>query len=144
MNTTPPTDESQPPATPQIIGEDSPPRTPVLLPQTSQAIDFLSKMYPQDTRHLVAIFEPGKVKAASFSVEKIAEMEKWIEARQGKANLYSHVNRLRPGLKGVKAKKTDIAEALYLHVDLDSPNALEGLKAFEPKPTAVVFSGGGN
>ena len=114
----------------------------VLIPQTGQAIDFLSRMYPEDTRHLVAISYTGRIKAASFSVDETVAMEKWIEDRQGKANLYFHVNSLRPGLQGVKAKKNDIVAAPFLHVDIDDLNAL-GLMAFEPKPTAVVFSGGG-
>lgn len=58
-------------------------------------------------------------------------------------NLYFAVNRRKAGCAHKKAKKEDVEAALCLHVDVDDPTALERITAYRPKPTAVVFSGGG-
>ncbi len=52
-----------------------------------------------------------------------------------------------------KAKKVDVAEVAYLHVDLDVKQGpleeglariREALADFEPSPSGVIFSGGGD
>ena len=66
----------------------------------------------------------GKVAARSFEPTRAEAARGWIEARQGKANLYYSVNELKPSVRNRKAKKEDVARALHLHVDVDDPNAL--------------------
>lgn len=39
--------------------------------------------------------------------------------------------------------KSDVVRAGFLHVDVDDLDALDAIKRFAPRPTAVVFSGGG-
>jgi hypothetical protein len=57
--------------------------------------------------------------------------------------IYYHVNELNPDCRDQRAKKTDISEAHFVHVDVDDAGAMERIKAFDPAPTATVFSGGG-
>ena len=113
-------------------------------PDTNQALAFLDKMFDSDVmRHLVAISEDGKVIARSFKLANRAAMREWIEASQAVANLYFCVNELKPGVTNRKAKKEDVGRALHIHVDVDDAGALDRIREFMPKPTAVVFSGGG-
>lgn len=110
--------------------------------RSDMAIAFLKAMFPKDPWHLVAIPLKGKLEACTFAFDEAAAAV-WIEARQGRANLYFHVNRLRDSVSNVKAKKQDVKEVLFLHTDVDDVNALPKLEGFEPRPTAIIFSGGG-
>jgi Virulence-associated protein E/RepB DNA-primase from phage plasmid len=110
---------------------------------TDEAVAFLDKMFPNLPRHLVAIDLDGRVSARTFLPEDKIEMHDRTEARQGKSNLYFHVNALRPGTKNKKATKADVSAALFLHVDVDDIGAKDRLLAFSPPPTVIVFSGGG-
>ena len=55
------------------------------------------------------------------------------------------MNRLRASARNIKAKKPDIEAVRALHVDVDiyDEATLAALRAFSPKPTVIVFSGGG-
>ncbi|MGX1259347.1 VapE domain-containing protein [Sinorhizobium fredii] len=110
---------------------------------TDEAIEFLGKMYRGERRHLVSIPLMGRLEARTFLTNEDDEMRAWIEARQGEANIYFHVNALYGDVANIKASKNDISTALFLHVDIDDPNAEERLLGFSPPPTVVVFSGGG-
>lgn len=68
---------------------------------------------------------------------------RWLDAQHYKFGIYYHVNALKPGIRNKKAAKADVAEALFLHVDIDDANALDKLRSFQPQPTVTVFSGGG-
>jgi hypothetical protein len=115
-----------------------------LRPSTDEAIKFLKHLKPTGPWDLAAIGQDGQVTARTFFVNEAQEAFAWIEARQGRANLYYHVNTLKPGIHHRKAKKADIDTATSLHVDIDNPNALEILRtAGLPPPTVTVFSGGG-
>lgn len=116
---------------------------PELAGDTASAIAFLTRMYPNDPWHLVKIRPDGKPTARSFGTETAREAKGWIDAHQGVANLYFHVNRLTPGFADGKAKKEDVVDALFLHVDIDDLGAETRLRTFTPAPTAVIFSGGG-
>lgn len=81
----------------------------------------------------------------------VAAARTWIEARNGRSNLYVMVNPPSAAIDK-KASKADLAELAFLHVDLDVKEGPldQGLAAicarladFEPKPSAVIFSGGG-
>src|ERR1700722_1014525 len=111
---------------------------------TKAAADFLNHMSgPGATRHLFAIGKTGKIVARSFEPTERDAAEAWIEERQGKANLYYSVNELKASVRNRKASRQDVASALHLHVDVDDPTALDRLRCFVPKPTAIVASGGG-
>jgi hypothetical protein len=110
---------------------------------TSEAISFLERMYPEGPWHLVAINFDGKIEARSFRRSETAEMADWINIRQDEENMYFHVNGLHSRSQNKKASKNDIKDALFLHVDIDDLNGLERLRSFMPIPTVIVFSGGG-
>jgi energy-coupling factor transporter ATP-binding protein EcfA2 len=115
-----------------------------LLPHdTAEAIEFFTKMYPEGPFHLVAMEPDEKPVAKTFELSEVDEMAAWIDDRQGKANIYFHVNRLRPGIKHVKAKKPDVTGVPYFHVDVDDLSALGRLQRFAPPPTVIIASGGG-
>src|SRR4051794_21833076 len=117
--------------------------SPLPIPQTKAAIDFLAAAHSTGPYHLVAIEEGVGIDARTFSGDDPQSLSAWIEERQGRKNLYWHVNVLRPNVRDMKATKQDVAEAGFLHVDVDDPDALERIKAYAPRPTAIVFSGGG-
>jgi len=117
-----------------------------LTPDRGEATKFLELLHPGGLKHLVAISETGKLKAKTFLSSQSDEMLAWIiERNRAKDNIYFHVNPLRENVKNRKAKKEDVECVTAFHVDLDDPGdrALESLKQFEPKPSAIVFSGGG-
>lgn len=114
-----------------------------VIPETRRALEFLREMFPAQPWHLVAISDTGVVTAATFLPTDELAARNWIDDRQGKENIYFHVNNLRPDAANIKAKKKDIVSAGFLHVDIDNINAVAELKAYDPQPTFVVFSGGG-
>jgi len=100
-------------------------------------------MYPNGPWHLVAMKPDGAPIAKTFDQANFGEMSAWIDERQGVENLYFHVNPLAYGLRDRKAKKVDVNEAAFLHVDVDDLNALSRIEQYAPRPTSVIFSGGG-
>lgn len=110
---------------------------------TDAAVAFLQQIHGKRPAHLVAISATGKVAARSFDVSKPASMSAWIEQRQGKANMYFHVNEPSAGVTDIKVKKEQIVLAHFLHVDVDDVSSHERLQQFSPRPSAIVFSGGG-
>ena len=113
-------------------------------PKTDAAIDFLDHMFDASAmRHLIAISETGKVVARSFMPADRAILREWVEERQGEVNLYFSVNESTPGAANRKSTKEDVSRALHVHVDVDDANALDRIRKHLPKPTVVVFSGGG-
>lgn len=110
---------------------------------TDEAVEFLERMFPNLPRHLVAIDQGGRVTARTFATNEVDEMRAWIDARKGEANLYFHVNEMRPGFAHKKAMKDDVSKASFVHVDIDDPDGEERLLGFSPAPTVILFSGGG-
>jgi hypothetical protein len=100
-------------------------------------------MHPAGPHHLIAIRPDGKPEARTFLTSEHRELLAWILDKQGIANIYFTVNRLHENVRSVKAKKSDVSDALFLHVDIDDPDDRGRLEQFELKPTVVVFSGGG-
>src|SRR3974377_566231 len=132
-------------------------------PHTFQAIKFLqewSKLtgYPTLTAIFVDVAgKQGKVETQAFPPPPNGEVDwqavyKWINERNGKANLYFLVNKAREP-KNNKASKTDMAAVIALHVDVDvrvGENQEAGIARikevfakYKIKPSYVVASGGG-
>lgn len=110
---------------------------------TDETVEFLNLMHRGQPRHLVSIPLAGKLEARTFLPNEEDEMRAWINAWQSKANLYFHVNGLRPGIMNKKATKNDVTKALFVHVDIDDPTAEDRVRSFTPPPTVIVSSGGG-
>ncbi|CAM3344783.1 VapE domain-containing protein [Asticcacaulis taihuensis] len=110
---------------------------------TNEALEFASLLHPNDIAHFVTIVPDGSITARSFAPTDLLAMRQFIDQRQGRENMYLHVNILKPGIRNRKAKKEDVASVRYLHVDIDDPEGLERIKNFPLPPTVVVLSGGG-
>lgn len=119
---------------------------------TAAAIDFLRRFHPDTLWVLTSIIPDGKSWTETFRPDQEKEAAAFIEKRQGKENLYFHVN---PTVKALtnKASKEEVARLAYLHVDIDpragenleeeQARALKLLQNFKPSPTVILFSGGG-
>lgn len=124
----------------------------MITPDTGQAAAFLQQWNPHGPWTLTAITpeKPATTQTATFSALDAAKA--WIDARQGKMNIYFMVNQPNRPLSS-KAKKEDVSQLIGLHVDVDPrigedlererTRALAALNAFEPKPTVIIDSGGG-
>lgn len=121
---------------------------------TPAALDFLERWLPGGPWVLTAISTDRKrLDTATFTTRGPAE--KWLKSRNGKLNIYFHVNpTLRPLTK--KALREDIASLSWLHVDIDprvgediEEERARALKLLQeppagiPHPTVIIFSGGG-
>lgn len=118
-----------------------------------QAVEFLQRFHPTGYWVLTAI-TPDKTgpTTKTFSPDQSDNARAWIDGHVGHANLYFMVNQ-PAGPLTKKATKADVATAGWLHVDIDAragePLPREfariqaSLDAFTPRPSAVVFSGGG-
>lgn len=103
------------------------------------------------------------ISAATFDESNIEEMRKWLERRSGRCSIYFQVNSAvmvdangNPKTYTKKTTKADIASFDWLHVDLDprvgkdireERNKALGILTEPPgnipKPTCIIFSGGG-
>lgn len=123
---------------------------------TDVAIAFLKRMLPSGPWSLTAINVDKKgIKTQTFVPGEEDQMREWIGTYNGSWNLYWGVNPCQGKLTN-KAQKTDIVSMVCLHVDVD-PRPGEELEAEQeralrilrnppdniPKPTVIVFSGGG-
>lgn len=159
-------DSNQPQRAPEAtpIGSDN---TSEVRGDTTMAIDYLRAMHPEGPWALTAIDPEKKAGALTSTFFPSTEIQAraFIERWNGHRNLYFAVNHPRTAMSK-KAKATDIASLAYLHVDID-PNTwtddagvdraafldqerkrildllLDKLPGGVPKPTAIVFSGGG-
>jgi len=119
---------------------------------TKASIAFLQRWAPEGPWVLTAIIPDGKTETATFNATEYAKAAEWIERSQGLKNIYFHVNPTRRALDN-KASKEDIARLAWLHIDIDPragedfgeerERALKMLREFDPRPTAIVDSGGG-
>lgn len=130
-------------------------------PEYAASIDFLKRWSPDGLWVLTAIDQERKgidtktFQGSEEESEGVSLTQTWLEAQGKNRNIYFHVN---PTLRELnkKALREDIKELAWLHVDID-PRAGEDIKEEQeralrllqeppgnlPKPTAIVFSGGG-
>lgn len=120
-------------------------------------IEFLKLFHPAGPWVLTAITRDNKgIETQTFGPRTEADARAWIDARNGKLNLYFSVNRPIRALDK-KAERKDIHEIAALHVDVDARAGedlgeelkrirlllTERLPSGVLSPTFVVFSGGG-
>lgn len=124
-----------------------------------EILKFLQWLYPSGPWVLTSIDQNQQlpISTATFRPETVKEMLLWVKTNNEKQwNVYYHVNKVTHDLSK-KAERTDIAEMAFLHVDVD-PRVNEPfddekariLRLFQerlpdsvPRPSAMVFSGGG-
>jgi len=117
------------------------------------SIDFLNKYRPGGPWLLTAVpVAGGKLTTLTFKADQQDKLEKWLERVGQDHNLYFSVNPTTNAMNK-KAARTDIQKVEYLHVDVD-PRAGEDLAEEQerilnlfrnatPRPSCVIFSGGG-
>lgn len=148
-------------STVEQFGRNAP--TEHLTRDATEALDYLRWLRPEGPWVLTSIPpEGGVTETATFGPETEGELVSWIAKRDGRLNLYYMVNPPRGPLTS-KAKKEHVDAMEFLHVDLDPrkppkdmrddelpaynererERILESLEGFEPRPSAVVDSGGG-
>lgn len=120
--------------------------------RTDDAVEFLEAWCPSGPWVLTSIVPDGKTTTETFTARSLGQMRDWIDRRQAAQNIYFTVNRTFNAME-VKPKKSDIAAALALHVDVDPRagepleserrRALEMLRRHAPPPTVIIDSGGG-
>jgi hypothetical protein len=129
-------------STAQVIG--LPPK-----PDTEAALEFLRLWYGDRSRIVIAMDdETGITARKDFDPSNDAALRAWIDQRQGSYNLYYVANVAGPGR--TTPTKREMLAGRTLHIDADlkdmgsDPNeVLERLRAFDPPPSIIVFSGGG-
>lgn len=133
-------------------------------PNVDIALEFLRRLYPEGPWHLTWIDPKDRsIGSRHFGPGEVEAMRRWIEGHNTKTlNIYYSLN-LPIREKHWKLEREDIAEMRFVHVDVDprvpDPGAdLDKHNAEEqdrirklladppagiPRPTALVYSGGG-
>lgn len=106
---------------------------------TAAAIDFLRRWSPEESWCLTAIVPDGRTDTATFKPSEEDIANEWIEARQGRKNLYFTVNPIRDR-KTSKPKKPDMAAFRALHVDIDPAAGEDFEEAPEPWATGEAYN----
>lgn len=121
------------------------------------AVDFLKKWKKDGPWVLTSIQTDRKgINTSTFKAGQEKELLKWLDQYNGTRNIYFHVNTTVREMSS-KALKEDVKSADWIHIDIDpSPDgdlAEERDRALGlltdkipkgiPKPTVIVFSGGG-
>lgn len=123
---------------------------------TLAAIEFLKSFEPKGGWVLTSIaIDRKSITTATFGPKTVDECIAWIDLYNGTRNIYFHVNPTM-GPMDKKALREDMRGMRWLHVDVDPRDGkdleAERERALEqlmdppggvPKPTVVVFSGGG-
>jgi hypothetical protein len=133
--------------------------------KTADAVAFLQRWRPEGPWVITTVVPDsgGKISTRTFKVTQTKELAAFIDASQGKANIYFTVNRTLTEVSS-KPSKRDMAQMDWLHVDVDPRvppqeaktqedlddhnmrergRILAQLMKFEPPPTVIVDSGGG-
>jgi len=129
-------------------------REHLLSGRTDDAVDFLEHWCPGGPWVLTSIVPDGRTTTETFrgTAAGVASMRRWIDARQGRENIYLTVNTLF-GEVEAKPNKGAVSAIHALHVDVDPrpgepldaerERALRLLRSYVPAPTVIVDSGGG-
>ena len=89
-------------------------------PDNNAALEFLKKVYPDGPWVLTAIRPDRKgIDTGTFASESDPELLNFLNEHNGSENLYYAVNPLLAATNK-KAKRTDVKEVAYLHIDLDA------------------------
>lgn len=122
------------------------------------AADFLRSFDATGRHNLVAIVpDVAGTEGRTFSPGAWDEIRRWVDAREGRANLYFSVNEPAPGAPHKRLKAEDIGQVRAAHCDVDpvdgEPLAAERARLrelskklcaeTEAPPTHVIDSGGG-
>lgn len=128
-----------------------------LKPDNGASLKFLKRWSPNGPWVLTAIqIDRKAISTKTFQKDQEQDVLKWLQEYNGHRNIYFHVNSVNRNLSS-KANKEDIKSADWLHVDIDPQKGEDLTQAREralglltdrlpkdlPKPTVIIFSGGG-
>lgn len=133
--------------------------TDELKPNIDEAIEFLQKYHPTGPWILCASNASKQgMETRNFQPHETEALRAWIMSYSGVCNFYFHVNTtINPGLTS-KAKKNDIKQADWIHVDIDPTGSsleeiladrrrieqrVQNLPTDLPPATVILDSGGG-
>lgn len=119
----------------------------------SEALRFLRWLRPNGPWVVTSIgLDRRGIDTRTFGPETIEDLISWLNAHNGVDNCYVMVNPSRTPLTK-KASKEDVEYLEFLHVDCDPPKGADlnssraeillRLQTYEPKPSAIIDSGGG-
>jgi hypothetical protein len=120
----------------------------------NEALKHLKWLRPEGPWTLTAIPpDRGPTRTATFGPDTEDKAFRWLEQQTSdELNIYFMVNPARTKLTS-KAKKEDVEELAWLHVDIDPKkgedpaearaDALKKLQRFVPPPSLIIDSGGG-
>lgn len=124
--------------------------TAAITGNTDAAIDFLNRWHGAgENRVLITIHpETDKTVRRDFAPGDDAAMRHFIDAAQARLNIYTAVNVAGPGRTSPRKAEMLAARALHIDADFDDlgctfEEAVARLRAFDPPPTVIIFSGGG-
>ena len=118
---------------------------------TDAAIDFLRHLFGDRVRSVLTIRpdDTGKTVRHDFPPNNDDALRDFIDRAQGAQNVYYMPHDTEPGGKTTPGKG-EIKAARLLHLDADLKDmggddkaVLAKIRALEPPPTFIVFSGGG-
>lgn len=125
--------------------------------QAEESISFLKALDPTGWHNLVSI-DPaiGSLEGRTFEPGDWSGMQRWINEREGRTNLYYSANEPRAGAPHNKLSKNDIAAIRCLYADVDPQRGIPldderdrlaklagHLSAHELAPTWTIDSGSG-
>jgi hypothetical protein len=116
---------------------------------TAAAVDFLRNWHGSHPATVVTITFHGKTTRRDFEPGDDAALGAFIDTAQGRANVYFVPNDAKPGgSKPPNKEEMRAGRTLHLDADLkdmggDREPVLAKLRALQPPPSAIWFSGGG-
>ncbi|MEC8067705.1 MAG: DUF5906 domain-containing protein [Pseudomonadota bacterium] len=127
------------------------------MPDSKTSIGFLKEFHPDSLWTLTALAVDKKgIITKTFLPSEEAEALEWIDMYNGTHNMYFQVN---PSIEKMnqRPKKEHIKALHYLHIDIDPKKSVDldeererildlltdDLPGGVPKPSSIVFSGGG-
>lgn len=123
-------------------------------PNYQESVSFLQWAHPKGPWSVVAITgdRTKPVEGKTFHPGQESQLVAWLEQHGETCNIYWTVNRIARDIFG-KPRREDIYEMSFLHVDIDPrvgedvdeerKRILELLQKAQPKPSSIIFSGGG-
>jgi hypothetical protein len=91
--------------------------------------EFLKLLDPDGIHNVVAICPETKaIEARTFPPDSFDAIQRWVDQRNGRLNIYYSPNEVRPTTGDVKPSKTNFAaiRAVYIDLDPDKTKELEG------------------